>query len=140
MSASAAELAGADLSTQESDKLLVHSPAEIDAIRALRIPRFDERALAVAAENFEELIRLPLKPCAHAQWNENHQRIDAVVCEMFGFDEMFHSSEMFDFARENPQENIEDVNELRRRWCREPGVYGGKKEIVELLKKDGLLA
>ena len=97
---------------------------QIDAIHAFRIPRFDERALHVAATHFDELIRLPLRSCAYAQWDDNRRQIDAAVSEMLGFDANMD----------------EDVDQLRRRWCAEPGVHGGKIEIVALLKADGMLA
>ena len=80
--------------------------------------------LSSAAKNFDALIRLPLRPCAYAQWEDNRKRIDAVVAEMLGFGDDLD----------------EDVEQLRRRWCREPGVHSGKIEIVALLKADGMLA
>ena len=96
----------------------------IEATKTFRIPRFDEHAIAVAAEHFDELVRLPLKPCGYAQWDDSRKRIDAVVREMFGFD----------------ADLDEDVDQLRRRWCREPGVHGGKAELVRLLKEDGMVS
>ena len=96
---------------------------QIDAIHSFRIPRFDERAVAVAEEHFDDLICLPLRPCSYAQWDDNRKQIDTVVREMLGFD----------------ADLDEDVDQLRRRWCAEPGVHGGKREIVKLLKEDGLL-
>ena len=95
----------------------------IEAAKALCIPRFEDHALHVAATHFDELIRLPLRPCAYAQWDDNRRQIDAVVREMFGFGDDLD----------------EDVEQLRLRWCREPGVHGGKSEIVDLLRADGML-
>ena len=97
---------------------------QIDSVHTFPIPRFDEKAVRVAEENFEEIIRLSLRTCAFIQWDPNRQRIDSVVRDMLGFG----------------KDMDEDVDQLRRRWCREPGVNRNRIEIIKLLKADGMLA
>ena len=99
------------------------SRRQVASIQDLRIPRFDAHALSVAEARFDELIRLPLRPCGYAHWDDNRKRIDQTVCDMLGFGK--------DLAN--------DVAALRQRWCREPGVHGGKQELVGLLHADRLI-
>lgn len=100
----------------------------ITAIGGLPCPDFSadtpEAAVArkIAADRFEELSELELKPFAACIEDANRHKIDAVVAEMLGLDP--NSSQV--------QAMLERYRFL---FARQPNVNGGQKRYIKALKR-----
>ena len=112
--------------TQGSRTQVGRAPAQVKAIHAMPCPDLSKLSTAVlrkAAEDFEELASLPLKPACQAHADENRAKIDAAVIAMLGL----------------PKGRASDaVVALREWWCAEPTVHGDKKDALRLLEEAGL--
>lgn len=94
---------------------------QIDAVKNMTCPNFNELesdALDYAARKFTKLSRLVLKAACMSFCDENRWIIDNTVLEMLG---MESANEM--------------VRQVRRVWCSEPSVHGGKKSVIAELEK-----
>ena len=99
---------------------------QVKAVHAMPCPDLSKLSAPVlkqAAEDFEKLSSLPLKPACQAHADENRAKIDAAVMVMLGLPKRRAS---------------EAVIALREWWCAEPTVHGGKKIALRLLEEAGL--
>ena len=98
---------------------------QVGAISKFPIPDFTEdsppgeHARTVARDNVEELLALRLKSISYAFQDENRQRIDEVVLEMFGLD--------------GDEVAARTVATIRALLCREPSVHGSSPTIMSAL-------
>lgn len=97
---------------------------QVRAIKAFPVPNFAadtsaaRHARAVAEREFPRLAALTLRPAAYAWIDDARKEIDAVVLQMLDID---------------TAEARDAVDMIRRLWCREPSVHGGKKELLRKL-------
>ena len=101
---------------------------QVGAIGGLYCPAFNDEtpeaqhARDVAAGKFNELSELELKPFAYCFLDENRHRIDATVAEMLGLDS---SDEVIQRM----------LSKYRIAFARQPSVNGGRKSILDALKR-----
>ena len=98
------------------------SRVQIGALRQIPAPnlaRLPAAKLEQAANHFDEMAKLELKPACQAHCDENRKRIDEAVCEMLSL----------------PATLEKTIDKLRNAWCAEPSVHGGNKTALKLLKK-----
>ncbi len=98
------------------------STTQIGALRQIPCPdlaRLPAAKLAQAANHFDEMAKLELKPACQAHCDENRKRIDEAVCEMLSL----------------PATLEKTIDKLRHAWCAEPSVHGNNKTALKLLKK-----
>ena len=101
---------------------------QVGAIGGLYCPAFNDEtpeaqhARDVAAGKFNELSELELKPFAYCFLDENRHTIDATVAEMLGLDS---SDEVIQRM----------LSKYRIAFARQPSVNGGRKSILDALKR-----
>ena len=83
-----------------------------------------QKAVKIANKEFPRLAKLNLMPCSYAWRDSNRKKIDKVVLRMLGLEKKL------------PED---DMQALRKEWCREPSVHGGNKSVLNALRTDKLL-
>ena len=100
---------------------------QVKAIACMPAPdvrKLDSDNLSAAANKFDALCRIELRPACQAHADPVRSEIDLFVVEMLGM----------------PKGQAKNcVKALRELWCAEPTVHGDNKKALMLLKEKGLI-
>ena len=88
----------------------------VEAMPILDMGRLSDKQLRAARDAFEDFREMDLMPAYLADIDPNRERLDqALLCGVLGFDiDVFRA-----------------VRRLTEKWCAEPSVHGGKREITQ---------